>query len=311
MAGTTWLLENAIMPSVLDRCGVKSVLNLAVIVIGAIASSIAVAERRDVEMGLKNELEKKIVVVRGIYSGEKFRFDSNGNPVGKAVKGSWSSSGMVQVSRVSLDDKGLLDLKARRIVNVFNQEKGKFDNLLSPMNVQITIELGAASGSLESAKVVLDKIFTRDPNVLLANAGGYWTCWMSGRAARDEKGDWRCGGTPKLDARKPAPGEAMMGPTGVVIYRSGGDVKQPKPIHTPDPIYDEVAMKSGIHGTVVIWCIVDENGSPMDVAVARPLGAGLDDRAVEAVQSWRFSPATKAGTPVKVQINVEVNFRMK
>jgi TonB family protein len=218
---------------------------------------------------------------------------------------------MVQVSRVSLDEKGVLNLKARRIVNLFNREKGKFDNLLSPVNVQMTIDLGAASASVDSAKAVLDKIFSRDANVLLANAGGYWTCWMSGQASKDEKGVWRCAGAPQLDQRKPGPGEAMVAPGGMITYRSGGDVKPPKAIHTPDPKYDEVASKSAIQGTVVLWCIVDENGNPMDVRVVRPMGAGLDDRAVEAVQSWRFSPATKAGTPVKVQINVEVNFRLK
>ncbi len=37
---------------------------------------------------------------------------------------------------------------------------------------------------------------------------------------------------------------------------------------------------------------------------------GLDQKAIEAVRNWRFSPAMKDGRPVPVQINVEVNFRL-
>ena len=44
--------------------------------------------------------------------------------------------------------------------------------------------------------------------------------------------------------------------------------------------------------------------------VARSLGMGLDQKAIEAVRKWKFEPAMKDGRPVAVQINVEVNFRL-
>jgi outer membrane biosynthesis protein TonB len=37
---------------------------------------------------------------------------------------------------------------------------------------------------------------------------------------------------------------------------------------------------------------------------------GLDVKAVEAIQQWRFNPAMKGETPVAVAINVEVQFRL-
>ena len=55
--------------------------------------------------------------------------------------------------------------------------------------------------------------------------------------------------------------------------------------------------------------IVDENGNPRNVHVIRPLGMGLDQKAVEAVSQYRFKPAMMKGKPVAVRINVEVNFR--
>jgi len=44
--------------------------------------------------------------------------------------------------------------------------------------------------------------------------------------------------------------------------------------------------------------------------VARRLGMGLDEKAIEAVRRWRFEPARKNGRPVAFQINVEVSFRL-
>jgi len=60
----------------------------------------------------------------------------------------------------------------------------------------------------------------------------------------------------------------------------------------------------------VLWLVVDSNGRPRDIRVVRSLGLGLDEKAIEAVRTWKFEPARKAGLPVAVQVNVEVTFRL-
>ena len=39
--------------------------------------------------------------------------------------------------------------------------------------------------------------------------------------------------------------------------------------------------------------------------------SGLDEAAATAVSKWKFDPAKKAGQPVAVQLNIEVNFRLR
>ena len=56
--------------------------------------------------------------------------------------------------------------------------------------------------------------------------------------------------------------------------------------------------------------IIDENGKTRDIRVIRPLGLGLDKKAIEAVLRWRFKPSLKDGRAVAVSANVEVNFRL-
>jgi protein TonB len=49
---------------------------------------------------------------------------------------------------------------------------------------------------------------------------------------------------------------------------------------------------------------------PENVHVLRGLGNGLDDKAVEAVRQYRFTPAMEDGKPVPVSLNIEVDFRI-
>ena len=56
--------------------------------------------------------------------------------------------------------------------------------------------------------------------------------------------------------------------------------------------------------------IVDARGYPQNPRVIRSLGMGLDEKALEAVQRYRFRPAMKDGKPVAAMISVQVDFRL-
>jgi periplasmic protein TonB len=53
-----------------------------------------------------------------------------------------------------------------------------------------------------------------------------------------------------------------------------------------------------------------EDGVPRDIRVSRALGMGLDEKAIEAVHTWRFQLATQDGHPVPVMMEVEVSFHL-
>ncbi len=55
---------------------------------------------------------------------------------------------------------------------------------------------------------------------------------------------------------------------------------------------------------------VDREGMVHHVAVVRPAGMGLDSQAAEKIATWKFMPATRAGVPVSVAMQIEVNFNL-
>jgi TonB family protein len=117
------------------------------------------------------------------------------------------------------------------------------------------------------------------------------------------------GAEPAVDKRPSAASESKTGDR-PPVYRVGGGVTAPRLTYSPSPEYSKEARKAKYQGICVLWLIVGADGNPRDIEVARTLGKGLDEKAIEAVKKWKFEPARKDGQPVEVQINVEVSFRL-
>lgn len=106
-------------------------------------------------------------------------------------------------------------------------------------------------------------------------------------------------------------GPGTGGGYGGGVFRPGvGGVSAPRAIYKPDPEYSEEARKAKYQGTVVLTVIVGPDGRVHNARVARSLGMGLDEKAVEKVLVWKFKPATKDSKPVAVEVSVEVQFNL-
>jgi len=106
-------------------------------------------------------------------------------------------------------------------------------------------------------------------------------------------------------------GPGSGGNAGGGVYRVGGGISAPVPLNSVEAEFSDEARRAKYQGVCLIQMIVDAQGNPQNPRVIRPLGMGLDEKALEAVRKYRFKPAMKDGkTPVPVMITVEVNFRL-
>ena len=93
------------------------------------------------------------------------------------------------------------------------------------------------------------------------------------------------------------------------VHKIGDGVTAPVLIKKQEPQYTKEALDAKLNGSVLLSIVVDSTGTPRNIQVVRSLGMGLDEKAIEAVQQWRFQPGTKDGKAVATAARVEVNFR--
>jgi TolB-like protein len=96
------------------------------------------------------------------------------------------------------------------------------------------------------------------------------------------------------------------------VARAGKDGNgTPTCIYCPDPTYNDWARGEKISGVCVFMVLISSGGAAQRIRPLKLLGYGLDERAFDAIKSWKFKPATsKDGTPIAVVVPIEVSFRL-
>jgi TonB family protein len=77
-----------------------------------------------------------------------------------------------------------------------------------------------------------------------------------------------------------------------------------------EPDSNDFAQSAGVAGMALYHTVIGADGKPGEIAVARPIGFGLDENAVTAIRKAKFSPALKNGQPVPVMLDLVVQFRI-
>jgi len=82
-------------------------------------------------------------------------------------------------------------------------------------------------------------------------------------------------------------------------------------LYCPEPGYTEEARKAKLQGKMLLQVLVGADGKPARIKILKGLGMGLDERAVETVRSWHFSPGRDANQrPVTAWVTIETRFQL-
>lgn len=85
----------------------------------------------------------------------------------------------------------------------------------------------------------------------------------------------------------------------------------PTCLYCPSPSFTDEAVKAKYQGIVELVATITADGRATDIRVAKGIGLGLDEKAVEAVRNWRFKPALgPIGKPASVRQVIEVTFHL-
>jgi periplasmic protein TonB len=106
-------------------------------------------------------------------------------------------------------------------------------------------------------------------------------------------------------------GSGTGGGFGGGAYRPGSGITPPRVIREVKADYTEDARRRGVTGEVVMEVVVRRDGSVGPVQLLHGLEPGLDERALNAVRQWKFTPAERQGVPVDVVVEVGMEFRLR
>jgi periplasmic protein TonB len=144
------------------------------------------------------------------------------------------------------------------------------------------------------------------PNITAQNWGDPLSKVLEG----DSMGQGKGNGLGNGEGNGLGPGQQYNTGGGTPNAGTGG-YGSPGCLYCPQPQFSDEAVKAKYQGTVLLIAIITQEGRATDIHVAKGLGLGLDEKAIEAVRTWRFRPALGPdGKPAAVRQTIEVTFHL-
>jgi TonB family protein len=253
---------------------------------------------------------KQPLYLRGCWRDDTLHFDSSGQLKDDSGPVTFTLSGF-DLRSIHLKHDRLI-LEGRRVGLELHDQK----QIRVPLNVgkpnhpedeSMHIEIAASpSGDYGRA---LDAIFTNGLAELVSSMPLYWKAYAAKNFIPSDSSTTPAAPTASAPT-PPTPDQRSDGSTDASPRRIGGGVKPPKLLRGKEPEFTDAARGVKYSGVALINFWLQPDGTVSHLSLVHPLGMGLDEHALAAVQKYTFSPATMNDKPVLVELNVEVNFQI-
>ena len=305
------------------------ILHVAMLGIAVAIVPLHIRAASDLE-SLRDRYKDKVFVLRGFNQGARLTFDTAGMPTaGSADPGDWTVAGFVRVTGLDLSDQRLT-IKAERLylgvapgmgfqLTQLETKGGKKGKDVKKLRIEVAIDPGG-----DTAQAALSRIFLTAQEHFAEFVPNYWKpCVRAASTGRATKSLPDCNFSSEFAAipgvvyrpednngPEKAPSDATAA-DGEIFPVTDKSITPPKVVQQSSPEFSEEARSTKYQGTVNLTLIVDKAGRAKSIRVQRPIGMGLDQKAVEAVSMWRFKPALKDGEPVPMgPIQVQTDFHL-
>ena len=86
------------------------------------------------------------------------------------------------------------------------------------------------------------------------------------------------------------------------------DFTWPMCVDCPEPAFNKPGREVKFNGTIIVEVVIKTDGRARIVRLIKPVGYGLDENAIRAIQRWSFRPQRFRGTSVPSLTTIEVSF---
>jgi TonB family protein len=273
----------------------------------------AYADTKDLETIFRTELSHKVVLLRGFYKGDFLKYDPAGQPEFKTESGPWTLYGQIEVSNIKVNqDK--LRIEGNRIFVAWPQDDsgaGHMKQLRSPDRVRIEVTLDSNHQDEHTIRQLLDRVFVNSRDNLAQLVPEHWRQFLARDATRiQDVGSMQ---TIKNAARAESSGEpnAMPIAKGARSIRINQGISETNILKKVQPEYPPLAKAARLDGDLLFTVVIDKEGALRDISVAKPLGLGMEESALQAVKQWKYRPYTVNGQPIEVETLITVRYTLK
>lgn len=231
----------------------------------------------------------RALFLRGSYLANNLNYAASGQAIAPQKSGDWTLSG-VDLQKVIRRSPEQIELEGLRVAIRYNPDNHQFER--HPQKDATIKILLTDPGSADATETALDAIFSQgiDPRLQHATPD-FWQHYFN----------------PAL----PWPQDVLSAQQIFVPTNPPGkpsDPTQAVVLHKTDAKLTLEAEKDRVQGTLQLRMVIDAQGVPQRIAIVRPLGYGLDERAVEAVAKWRFTPAMQQDQPLPSALLLNYQF---
>ena len=229
----------------------------------------------------------RALTLRGFYGGQELSFDAQGHVQGEPKVVDWTLAGM-NLDKVSRTGTGELLLQGPRVAIRFNPDQHQFER--HPQKDE-ALKIMIPATDVLSVQLTMAAVFSVgiDPR-LERSMPPYWKHYFL--PATPWTGEDNVGAVVSIS------GAATL-PPGLVM---------PLIAKKSEPEFSGEAQRDRVRGTIQLRVAVGVDGVPRQIMVRQPLGYGLDQRTVEAVEKYRFQPGMQVGKPAVVEMIVNQPF---
>ena len=234
------------------------------------------AHADDIKDVLLQKYKSHLLALRAPITPGTQKYDSSGKPMSAPPNGKWWLYGGISIEKLELSSDTLSFEGS--MLGFTGQKPGPPTPIPFGKPIRVEIHLDQPCQSVDEAETVLKRVFFLE-------------------------GD-------NTDRVKPQYLRADDSTSGGPVYKSASLGQGPRATFTPEPKFSEEAKKMKFQGVVFLHIVIDKTGSVTRIRLEKAIGHGLDENAMECVESWRFSPATKDGQPIAIGMTVEVAFNL-
>lgn len=242
--------------------------------------------RKSLQKQLREEIIGKNLVIRNFYDGSLLKYDSGGTLTEGGKPGIWTIHGLFRPTGIKISGQGM-EIRGLRLCWAYDVFKEKPVYWTQPSNTRIFVEHTGEPINPPSIREAIHRIFLTDHEPIVDFVPSYWKAFLEAKMGL---------GIPD----KTVAAELTLKPPDGLQF--------PRQVYMELPGYTKEARMGRLSGAILIKIVVDEEGKASVEEILRPLGAGLEEKAVEAVGKWRFLPALLNGGPVRTPAIVELKF---